>query len=198
MNGSPCDVTTSARLDKAELRRAALERRKSADLSTGAALRDAVLALPEVAAATCVTAYVARMAEPDTAPLVAELQRRGVRILMPVLLPDLDLDWAPDDGDRHRSEVHRGLTEPTSTPLGVDSIAQADVVLVPALAVDRDGYRIGYGGGCYDRALTRVRPGALVVALLHDGELVDEPLPAEEHDRRVDAVAMPSGVVRLR
>ena len=57
--------------------------------------------------------------------------------------------------------------------------------------------RLGYGGGCYDRALTRIRPDALVVALLHDGELLDDPLPTEAHDRRVDAVAMPSGVVRL-
>ncbi|MFL6099512.1 MAG: 5-formyltetrahydrofolate cyclo-ligase [Actinomycetales bacterium] len=190
-------MTTTARPDKAELRRQALARRATADLSTGAALRDAVLALPELSTATCVTAYVARMAEPDTAPLIDELHRRGTRVLLPVLLPDLDLDWAPDDGERHRSSVHRGLTEPTGTPLGRDAIAEADVVLAPALAVDRSGVRLGYGGGCYDRALTRIRPGTLVVALLHEGELRDEPLPAEDHDRRVDAVALPSGVVRI-
>jgi 5-formyltetrahydrofolate cyclo-ligase len=196
-DASPYDVTTSARPHKAELRQEALERRQAVDLQTGEALCAAVLALPEVEAATTVTAYVARMAEPDTAPLIAELHRRGVRVLLPVLLPDLDLDWALDDGDRHRSSVHRGLTEPTGTPLGRDAIGQADVILAPALAVDRSGVRLGYGGGCYDRALTRVRPDALVVALLHDGELRDDPLPAEDHDRRVDAVAMPAGVVRL-
>jgi 5-formyltetrahydrofolate cyclo-ligase len=190
-------VTTSARPDKAVLRREALARRTTAYLSTGAALRDAVLGLPELSTATCVTAYVARMAEPDTAPLIDELHRRGIRVLLPVLLPDLDLDWAADDGERHRSSVHRGLTEPTGTPLGRDAIAQADVILAPALAVDRTGVRLGYGGGCYDRALTRIRPDALVVALLHEGELLEEPLPAEDHDRRVDAVALPSGVVRL-
>jgi 5-formyltetrahydrofolate cyclo-ligase len=190
-------VTTSARLDKPGLRRDALARRANVDLRTGEALRDAVLALREMAAASCVTAYVARMAEPDTAPLIVELHRRGVRVLLPVLLPDLDLDWAVDDGERHRSSVHRGLTEPAGTPLGPEAIAAADVILAPALAVDRSGVRLGYGGGCYDRALTRIRPDALVVALLHDGELRDEPLPAEPHDRRVDAVAMPSGAVRL-
>ena len=68
---------------------------------------------------------------------------------------------------------------------------------MPALAVDRSGIRLGNGGGCYDRALARVAPDVLVVALLHDGELTDEPLPAEAHDRPVDAVATPSGVVRL-
>jgi 5-formyltetrahydrofolate cyclo-ligase len=190
-------VSTSARPDKSQLRRHVLERRTTVDPRTGEALRDAVLGLPEVASASCVTAYVARKAEPDTAPLIAELHRRGVRVLLPVLLPDLDLDWADDDGERHRSGVHRGLTEPMGTPLGIDAIAAADVILAPALAVDPSGVRLGYGGGCYDRALTRSRPDALVIALLHDGELLDEPLPAEPHDRRVDAVAMPSGVVRL-
>ena len=68
---------------------------------------------------------------------------------------------------------------------------------MPALTVDRTGIRLGYGGGCYDRALARARPDALLVALLRDGELVADPLPAEPHDRRVHAVAMPSGLVRL-
>jgi 5-formyltetrahydrofolate cyclo-ligase len=194
-------VSNSARPDptpdKQQLRQAALERRKGADLLTGEQLRDVVLALPEVQRATCVSAYVARMAEPDTAPLIAALHERGVRVLLPVLLPDLDLDWADDDGERHRSGVHRGLTEPAGTPLGVTAITRADVVLAPALAVDRTGVRLGYGGGCYDRALTRIGPDTLVVALLHEGELRDEPLPAEPHDRRVDAVAQPSGLVRL-
>jgi 5-formyltetrahydrofolate cyclo-ligase len=197
MDASLCDVTSSARLDKADLRRAALQRRESADPTTGEALRDVVLAAPELSTASCVTAYVARMAEPDTAPLIAELHRQGVRVLLPVLLPDLDLDWASDEGGRHRSAVHRGLVEPTSTPLGRDAIGQADVVLAPALAVDRTGVRLGYGGGCYDRALTRIGPEVFVLALLHEGELLDELLPAEAHDRRVDAVAMPSGLVRL-
>ena len=128
-DASPCDVTTSARPDKSQLRRDARQRRTNVDLRTGAALCEAVLGLPEVASASCVTAYVARMAEPDTAPLIAELHRRGVRVLLPVLLPDLDLDWAVDDGERHRSSVHRGLTEPTGTPLGPAAIAAADVIL---------------------------------------------------------------------
>jgi 5-formyltetrahydrofolate cyclo-ligase len=57
--------------------------------------------------------------------------------------------------------------------------------------------RLGRGGGSYDRALSRIRPNALVVALLYDGELV-ETLPAEPHDRRVTAVILPGyGLIRL-
>jgi 5-formyltetrahydrofolate cyclo-ligase len=66
------------------------------------------------------------------------------------------------------------------------------MVVVPAVAVDARGVRLGRGGGSYDRALARVAPDTLVVALLHDGEVVEE-LPYEPHDRRVDAVITPSG-----
>ena len=68
----------------------------------------------------------------------------------------------------------------------------ADVVVVPALAVDRGGVRLGRGGGYYDRALRHVRPDARLVALVFDDELVDA-LPVEPHDRRVTAVVTPSG-----
>jgi 5-formyltetrahydrofolate cyclo-ligase len=190
-------VTNSRHADKSALRATARERRRSANPQAGEALRDAVLSLPEVDAASCVAAYVSRTGEPDTAPLIAELGRRGVRVLLPVLLADMDLDWAEDDGPRVHSTLTPSLVEPAGRPLGVAGIAGADVVLAPALTVDRSGVRLGYGGGCYDRALARAASGALVVALLHDGELTDEALPAEPHDIRVTAVALPSGVVRL-
>jgi 5-formyltetrahydrofolate cyclo-ligase len=85
-----------------------------------------------------------------------------------------------------------GLLEPVGHRLGPTAIGTADVVVVPALAVARDGVRLGRGGGYYDRALRHVRPGAALVAALFDDELV-EALPAEPHDRRVTAVVTPSG-----
>ena len=63
---------------------------------------------------------------------------------------------------------------------------------MPALAVARNGIRLGRGGGYYDRALQHARPGAVLVALVFDDEFVDE-LPTEPHDRRVTAVVTPSG-----
>ena len=118
-----------------------------------------MLSLPELSGARTVTAYVARSGEPDTGPLLAELAARGVRVLQPVLRPDYDLDWVVDDGTRLTSAVHDSLSEPTGARLGPEGISEADLVLVPALAVDRTGMRLGNGGGCYDRALARVRPG---------------------------------------
>jgi 5-formyltetrahydrofolate cyclo-ligase len=70
------------------------------------------------------------------------------------------------------------------------------VVLTPGLAVDRTGMRMGRGGGCYDRALGRVPVGTFTCTLLYDDEVVEE-VPAAAHDRRVTAVATPSGISRL-
>ena len=113
--------------------------------------------------------------------------------LLPVLLPDGDLDWAVHDG--HLTGSSRGMLQPGGPRLGVDAISRCDVVLVPALLVDRRGVRLGRGGGSYDRALARAR--GLTIALVHDDELVEE-LPREPHDVQVAAVATPGGgVVRL-
>ena len=91
----------------------------------------------------------------------------------------------------------RGLTEPAEPPRGVAAVCSADLVLVPALAADHSGLRLGRGGGSYDRALARVGAQVPTVALLYDTELVPV-LPAEPHDQRVRMVARPSaGVTTL-
>jgi 5-formyltetrahydrofolate cyclo-ligase len=76
--------------------------------------------------------------------------------------------------------------------LGPTAIGAADVVVVPALAVARDGVRLGRGGGYYDRALRLARADAVLVALVFDDEVADA-LPVEPHDRLVTAVVTPSG-----
>ena len=152
-----------------------------------------MLALPELATATRVAAYVSTADEPGTLPLRAELRRRGTQLLLPVLADDDDLDWAADDGVLAPGR-RPAIAEPTGPRLGVDAIAGVTVVVCPAAAVALDGTRLGHGGGSYDRALART--DALVVALVHDGELVDE-LPREPHDRLVHVAVTPSRTVRL-
>ncbi len=148
--------------------------------------------------ATRIAAYVSVGREPGTGQILDALADRGVTVLLPVVLPDLDLDWAPYTGSKALVTATRGLLEPSAKPLGPDAVTTADVILVPALAVDRSGYRLGQGGGCYDRALARVAGRAFTCALLHEGELLDLPLPRDLHDVPVHAVATPSGVQRLR
>ena len=157
-----------------------------------AALRAALLPLlprADGGPGPVVAAYVPLRTEPGgrdlPAALAAALAPAG-RLIVPVLRDDLDLDWVTYGDD------------PTARRLGRAAVARAALVVVPAVAVDRRGVRLGRGGGSYDRALARVPPGVPVVALLHDGELLDEDLPEEPHDRRVTAVITPSlGLVRL-
>jgi len=163
--------------------------------AAGRGLRDAVLSLPEAEMAGTVAAYLSVGTEPDTRGLVYALWKRGSYVLLPVLRDDGDLDWASYEGPdsvRPRADGWRGLDEPTEPPRGLDAIATAALVIVPALAVDRRGMRLGQGGGCYDRALARVSPAVPTVALVYESEFVDE-VPSAPHDRAVRLVARSGG-----
>lgn len=187
--------------DKAELRHHLLAGRRRlspAELAAaGRSIRDAVLDLPETQMAGTVAAYWSIGAEPDTHGLLFALWKRGTYVLLPLLLPDRDLDWASYEGPDSLRPGPRGLMEPTEPVRGVTAVCSADLVLVPALAVDHSGLRLGRGGGSYDRALARVGVQVPTVALVYDAELVDR-VPGGPHDQRVRMVARPSaGVTRL-
>jgi 5-formyltetrahydrofolate cyclo-ligase len=156
----------------------------------GRLIRDALLSMPELQMAGTVAAYYSVGAEPDTRGLVYALWKRGTYVLLPLLRPDGDLDWASYEGPDSLIPGPRGLQEPQETPRGINTIARADVVLAPALAVDHAGNRLGRGGGSYDRALARVGALIPVIALLYDAELLSH-LPAEPHDTPVRAAARP-------
>ena len=154
-----------------------------------------LLVADEVRRAATVAAYVSLGTEPGTGLLLDALQARGTRVILPVLQPENDLDWAVHSGPL--VPARRGLLEPDGPLLGVDAVATADLVLVPGLAVSRAGERLGRGGGSYDRALARVPIGTPVWVLLYDDE-VGVPVPVEPHDRLVTGAVTPSGIVRLR
>lgn len=167
------------------------------------ALAERALALPELAHARVVAAYVSVGSEPGTLALLDALRGRGARVLLPALLPDNDLDWGEYTGEGSLARVRHGgrmaLREPSGPRLGPDAVTGADVVLLPGLAVDTRGMRLGRGGGSYDRVLARLdRAGShpSLVVLLYDSEVV-ESVPAEAHDRPVHAVVTPSGVRRF-
>jgi 5-formyltetrahydrofolate cyclo-ligase len=191
---------SDVRLRKAELRAQVLARRSAlpADQrsAAGTLIRDAVLAEPQVQMAGTIAAYYSIGAEPGTHGLVFALWKRGSYVLLPVLRPDGDLDWASYEGPDSMVPGPRGLLEPGEPPRGVDAVARADAVLVPALAVDGDGRRLGRGGGSYDRALARVGPLVPLIALLYDDELVEH-VPAEGHDIPVRATARPRAGLTL-
>ncbi|MFI0780396.1 5-formyltetrahydrofolate cyclo-ligase [Streptomyces sp. NPDC021212] len=167
--------------------------------ASAASLACRALELPELARADTVAAYVSVGREPGTRALREALRARGVQVLLPVLLPDNDLDWGSDEGPDGLVRAGRGLLEPGGPRLGPDAVTRADAVLLPGLAVDRRGMRLGRGGGSYDRVLARLeRAGAdpALVVLLYDGELLDA-VPEEPHDRPVHAAVTPSGAHRF-
>ena len=150
-------------------------------------------ALEAIRGADCVAAYVSRPHEPGTAPLLATLHRQGIRVLLPALGQALSRSWAEYTGPADLSVRAPGRPpEPSGPSLGPESLGDADVVVAPALAVDAAGYRLGQGGGWYDRALEHVRPDALVMGTVYDEEALPEPLPRDEHDVPVQAVLTPS------
>jgi 5-formyltetrahydrofolate cyclo-ligase len=156
-----------------------------------------VLSLPELQMAGTVAVYYSVGTEPETRGLVYGLWKRGTYVVLPVVREDGDLDWASYEGPESMVPAARGLLEPGEARRGVEAVARADAVLVPALAVDRAGNRLGRGGGSFDRALARVGPMIPLIALLYDDELADQ-LPAEPHDVPVRAVVRPShGVTML-
>jgi 5-formyltetrahydrofolate cyclo-ligase len=181
-------------VDKVSLRRRLLAARALISDSTrtesGRLIRDHVLEMPEVAAAGTIAAYYSIGAEPDTHGLIFALWKRGSYVILPVLLPDGDLDWASYEGPDSLAPGPRGLLQPVEPVRGTGAVARADVVLVPALAVDVAGHRLGRGGGSYDRALARVGRQVPVIALLYDEELLPS-VPVMPHDQRVRAAARP-------
>lgn len=157
--------------------------------SAALAVTARAVALPEVSSARVVAAYYGTGTELPTEPLLAALRARGARVLLPLLLADGGLAWGTYDGPLVSGR--RGLREPAVADAALD---EAGVVIVPGVAYDAAGRRLGRGGGSYDRALASVT--VPVVALALDSEVVDE-VPVEPHDRRVDVVVTPTRVVRV-
>jgi len=143
-----------------------------------------------------VCAYVPVGSEPGSAELIDSLLRRGVRVLLPVARHDAAGLPVPLQWGEYRPgglvQARFGLREPAEPWLPPDAIRAATVVLVPALAVDRSGVRLGRGAGFYDRSLPLAGPTARLVAVVRDDELVDR-LPAEPHDVRMTHALTPNG-----
>ncbi|MGL6236758.1 MAG: 5-formyltetrahydrofolate cyclo-ligase [Segniliparus sp.] len=130
-----------------------------------------------------VSSHIPTRLEPGTDRMLAAFAEGGARVLVPVVVgADAPLAWRQWPGD--------------GPGLPPETLGEAALVLVPALAVDRLGTRLGQGGGHYDRSLAYADPGARLVAVVDDDEVVDE-LPREPHDRPLGWALTPTGTRRL-
>ncbi|MGW0858618.1 5-formyltetrahydrofolate cyclo-ligase [Streptomyces sp. NPDC002690] len=203
MTCEPADAAADTPSLKASLRRELLAARAALTpgelADSAAALARSALTLPELSGARTVAAYVSVGREPGTRALLDALRDRGVRVLLPVLLPGNDLDWAVYEGPDRLLRAGRGLLEPDGPRLGPAAVLDAGTVLLPGLATDTRGMRLGRGGGSYDRVLARLAAAGAhpaLVVLLYDDEVVAR-VPAEPHDHPVDAVVTPAGTRRF-
>ncbi len=145
-----------------------------------------------------VCAYVPIGTEPGSAELLDQLLDQGKRVLLPLVAEAPGpLDWARYEGPASLGPGRlRGFLEPVGDPLGVAAIGTADLVLIPAFAVDDAGVRLGRGAGHYDRSLGYAAPDAALIAVVRDSELVRR-LPSEPHDVLMTGALTPDkGLVR--
>ncbi len=137
-----------------------------------------------------VCAYWPVGTEPGSPALLDGLVCRGCRVLLPVVGDPGPLDWAEYTGMGSLRVGPFGLYEPIGPRLGCAAIATAVLVMVPALAVDLHGVRLGRGGGYYDRTLPLAAPGTPLVAIVRDDEVLAS-LPVQPHDVPVSAALTP-------
>jgi 5-formyltetrahydrofolate cyclo-ligase len=183
---------------KRALRRRILERRDAIDTSEraerSARIASRLRSLPEVERARTVMAFWSFGSEVETGPLIRALHEAGTRVALPRIQGRdvAAVDYAPGDPV---APTGFGAMEPTGGE--VLEPGDVDLVIVPGVAFDRAGGRVGYGGGFYDRFLRRTRPEVPAIAIAFADQIAER-VPAGRADRRVDAVVTEDEVIRCR
>lgn len=174
---------------------AAVRRARSADDLESARQHNLDHLLAEFGGTGTVCVFSPLPREPLAADTPERLAATGTRVLVPITDRDRPLDWVALPTQWEPGPF--GIRTPVGPRLGTNAIRDVDAVVVPAWVVDRRGYRLGRGGGYYDRTLALLDDPGRVSAVLFDDELVDV-IPADSHDRQVSRVVRPSsGFVRL-
>jgi 5-formyltetrahydrofolate cyclo-ligase len=152
-----------------------------------------VVDLPELTVARVVMAFSSFGSELPTDPLLAALDARGLRVGLPRIV-DGELEVRSFRLGDPTTVTAFGAREPTDG----DAIEPRDLdaVITPAVAFDRHGHRIGYGGGFYDRFFLRTRDDAVRVGVALDVQVVNEDLPAGNFDLRVHVIVTPTETIR--
>jgi 5-formyltetrahydrofolate cyclo-ligase len=190
---------TSGELKRAKraVRRRVLAARDAIDATTretmATQVADRFLALPEVQVARTVMVFSSFGSELSMEPLIDALSARDVLVGLPKIAADALEVRAFRPGDPTTVTSFGALEPSDGAPIDPHAI---DVVVTPAVAYDRMGRRVGYGGGFYDRFLPRTRPDTVRVGIGAPVQLVDEDLPAGAFDLRVHVIVTPNGIVR--
>jgi len=189
------DVSLEKRALRAELRERRRTRTAKERVEFAARLTEQLETLTESLGVTYIAAYLSLPNEPPTREFLGWACGRGIRIILPVSRDDGLLDWAPYDANEETEDA-AGMPAPTTETLSPMAINDVGLILVPAATVDRTGMRMGWGQGYFDKTLGSMEKCPPVYAVIFDDELVDQ-VPSEVHDKRVNGVVTPSGIVRF-
>ena len=181
-------------VDKASIRAAHRSARRGIEADAQSLLqtyRDlaGTIGLPEGPGAI-LAGFVPVRDEPPILALLSDAERRGMRVLVPRTRQGGGLAWLDWSSRAVLGPDRHGLTAPLGEPVHA-RLADAMAILVPALAVDHAGFRVGQGGGYYDRVLdglARWPTGPLRIAVVHPAEVLGQPAPREPHDQTVDVI----------
>lgn len=143
--------------------------------------------------AKVVASYISYADEPDTTALNLALIKQGKILLLP-RMTGKNLEWVHWNGEQSQISQSKKIAEPTGP--AVTELGDVEVIVVPALRIDRSGYRLGQGGGYYDRALPQF--SAFSIGLIHPDEISSEDLPRQEWDIPLNAAATPDLVIRFQ
>jgi len=152
-----------------------------------------LLTTPEFTSATTIASYLSYGDEPNTKELNDGLLKAGKRLLLPRINGDL-IDWVLWSGNDSDLKLNKKISEPVGEVF--TDIQSIDLIVVPALRIDRSGYRLGQGGGFYDRALPHLR--GWKIGLIHPDEISGSDLPREAHDIALNAAATPDLILRFK
>lgn len=149
-----------------------------------------LFSVPEMKSANVIASYLSYGTEPDTSNINQEIMDSGRKLLLPRMQSDKSLKFVPWDGNVNSLESNGRIQE----PVGAAYEGEIDVMILPALAIDKSGNRLGQGGGSFDRALARFNGWS--VALINQSEILEK-LPVEAHDEKVAAALTEIGLTRF-
>ncbi len=153
-----------------------------------------LLALPELGGVKVVLTYAALPAELDPSAAIEALRARGVRIAYPRIEAPGVLGMHEVAAESELVPGPLSIRQPAADTPRIGA-AEIDAVIVPGVAFDEHGARLGYGGGYYDQLLPRLRSDCTRIGIVFDEQLLGE-IPCEEHDQHVDVVVTPTRVIR--
>ena len=187
------DPSNQKRALRAELR----ERRRNLTTSerekATAGFTDHLIELTNSLGARSVSAFLPSADEPNIRPFLNWALDENIRVLLPISRDDGLLDWVVADGENEEQGPF-GWPEPVGELLGPIAINDVDLIIVPAASIDQTGMRMGWGRGYIDRTIGSMEKAPPVYAVIYDNEFVAA-VPTELHDKPVNGVVTPSGVV---